>query len=182
MEQLRVSDFLPTRGVQSPRQLFDYPSYSSAISQQGSELGSDGAAQGLSPQMSMEESPVLPGHSDVGSDQSSSSPSTQDTRLPSVSQPAEGKGGEFMGGYGNWSSQFSLDGGLGLSRYPYFLMPPSWRGGSILPSYQGTVLPNLDIAGAAAASYRGSSIYLSHHCKRSQSSSTQRRVPLLPSL
>ena len=164
MEQLRVSDFLPTGRVQSPRQIVDsafslgrhYPSYSSAVSQQGSELGSDGAAQGLSPQMSTEESPVLPGHSDIGSDQSSSSPSTQEMRVPSVSQPAEGKGGEVLGGYGSWPGQFPLDGGIGLHRYPYFLMSPSsWmqsRGGSVLPSYQGTVLPNLDVTGA---SYRG---------------------------
>eukprot|EP00731_Ephydatia_muelleri_P018115 Em0011g155a len=164
MEQLRVSDFLPTGRVQSPRQIVDsafslgrhYPSYSSAVSQQGSELGSDGAAQGLSPQMSTEESPVLPGHSDIGSDQSSSSPSTQEMRVPSVSQLAEGKGGEVLGGYGSWPGQFPLDGGIGLHRYPYFLMSPSsWmqsRGGSVLPSYQGTVLPNLDVTGA---SYRG---------------------------
>ena len=166
IDQLRVSDFFPMRGMQSPQQLLAsafslgklYPNYAGSVSQYGSELGSDCTAQGgFSPQG---ESPVLHGHSDASSDQSPSSPTTQDSRLPlpAATQPTENKQQETTGAYGGWPGQFPVDIGL-LQRYSYPFYLPPWMqprgGGAIFPGYQGPVLPNLDIASVAAASYRG---------------------------
>ena len=165
LDQMRVSDLLAVRGMPSPQQLLDsaafpmgkhYLNNSGPISQHRSEPGCDSA---MSLHTSMGGSPVLHGHNDICSDRSPSNPTRQeeDEAARPVCQPMENKL-DMPVGFGGWPGQFPMD--TGLQRYPYLLMPPPWmqapRGSAVFSGYQGSVLPNMDIAAAAAAaSYRG---------------------------